>query len=63
MKNAIIRSEAKKKGVFLWEVADHLGIRDNQLSVKLRHQLSDDETKMLLSIINAIGEAKTNDES
>ncbi len=53
-KNADIKSLAKSKGVYLYEVAKKLGIRDTKLSVLLREELSDKEKQTLTDIINAV---------
>ena len=43
MKNTDIRSEIKTAGLYLWQIADALGINDGNFSRKLRHELSDEE--------------------
>ena len=49
--NEDIRAAAKASGVRLWQVAERLGIRDNNLSRKLRHELPDSEKIQVLQII------------
>lgn len=57
MENIDIRKAAKAKGVFLWEIAEHVGIAEFTLSRKLRRELSQAEKENLLHVINVI-EAK-----
>ena len=59
--NYLIRNEAKKSGVKLWQIADKLGCTDSTFSRKLSKEFSADETKKILSIINQIKEDKQND--
>ncbi len=58
MVNQEIRTAAKENGVRLWEVADALGINDGNLSRKLRHELSAEEQKQIISIIADIAERR-----
>ncbi len=51
MNNIEIRTEAKKKGVKLWQIADKLGITDATFSRKLRHELVLEEKTRILGII------------
>lgn len=60
-KNADIKSLAKSKGVYLYEVAKKLGIRDTKLSVMLRDELSDNEKKTLADVINAVALEKADE--
>ena len=59
MKNQIIRSAAADHGVFLWEVADVLGITDSSFSRRLRHELPEEETSRILSIIKSIDKERS----
>jgi predicted XRE-type DNA-binding protein len=52
--NAIIRKEARKKGVHQWEIAERLGMNEQCFSRKLRHELSDEEREKVLIAINEI---------
>lgn len=51
MKNTDIRSEIKSAGLYLWQIADELGINDGNFSRKLRHELSDEEKERIRMII------------
>ena len=51
MRNKDIREAAKAAGVFLWQIAERLGIQDSNLSRKLRAELPDSEKVNLLRII------------
>ena len=50
MKNRDIRNAAAGNGVFLWQVADVLGIADSSFSRKLRNELSAEEKQKILAI-------------
>lgn len=50
-KNNDIRQAAKKSGVFLYQIADELGIQDSCFSRKLRKELPDAEKELILLII------------
>lgn len=52
--NLDIRAAAKSAGVMLWEIADKLGITDNNFSRKLRHELPQAEKERIFSIIEEI---------
>ena len=54
MKNIDIREAAKESGVCLWQIADVLGMADNNFSRKLRKELSDGEKSKIKSIIKTI---------
>ena len=54
MKNEEIRAAAKKARVYLWEVAEALGVRDNELSRRLRNELPQEDKKKILEIIEDI---------
>lgn len=56
--NKEIKTRAKEKGVFLWEVADKLGMIDTSFSRKLRHELPANEKNRILKIIDEISECK-----
>lgn len=53
-KNLAIKSEARKKGVHLWEIAERIGITDSTFSKRLRRELSDSEQENVLEIIEQI---------
>ena len=52
--NDQIRKEAKRKGVYLWQIADRIGLADCNFSRKLRHELPQEERKRIMQIINEI---------
>lgn len=56
--NIEIREAAKRNGVFLWQVAEHIGVNDGNLSRKLRHELPADEKEQVLNIIHQIAAEK-----
>lgn len=49
--NADIRSAVRRNGLFLWQIADKLGINDGNFSRKLRHELPDEEKQKIFAII------------
>lgn len=51
MKNQDIRQEVKSAGLFLWQIAEVLGVTDSNFSRKLRHELSDREKVKIREII------------
>lgn len=64
MKNNMrIREEAKRKGVFLWQIATALGVNDGNFSRKLRHELPEKETEKILGIIAQLVEEMKNNEA
>ena len=48
MKNLLIRQEAKRSGVALWEVAEALGIADSTLYRQLRREFPEEKQKKAL---------------
>ena len=56
--NIEIRKSVKDNGLYLWQVADFLGICDGTLSRKLRKELSDDEKQ---EIFHAVAHLKANE--
>ena len=54
--NQKIRKAAKEKGITLWRIAEKLGINDGNFSRKMRHELSKEETKHILNIIDELAE-------
>lgn len=51
MLNQDIRTAAKESGVFLWQIAEKLGINDGNLSRKLRRELPPQERERIMQII------------
>lgn len=49
--NKDIREAAASAGVFLWQVAEAIGVTDGTFSRKLRRELSDDDKAVILQII------------
>jgi len=60
-KNIEIKTAAKQKGVFYYEIADRLGIVDSALSRKLRRELSAEEKQRIFSLIDEIAAEKEKD--
>lgn len=58
MANLRIKEYAKKKKICLWEIAKELGINDGNFSRKLRKELSKEETKKIISIIDELSKKK-----
>lgn len=56
--NEHIKSHAKDRGVKLWEVAYRYGITDATFSRKLRRELSTEEQKKILKIIDELAKEK-----
>ena len=56
--NESIRSHAKGSGVFLWELADSLGISAETLHRRLRHELPESEKIRIIEIIDQISKTK-----
>lgn len=54
MQNQDIRRAAAGNGVFLWQVADVMGIADSSLSRKMRRELPADEKRMIFRIIEEL---------
>lgn len=51
MRNLDIRKAAKEANIYLWQIAEALGINDGNFSRKLRRELSDDEKRKIFAII------------
>lgn len=58
MNNLLIRQEAKRFGVALWEVAEALGVADSTLYRQLRRELPEEKRKEALTAIRAIAAKK-----
>ena len=52
--NRKVRETARSSGVRLWQIADHLGVSEAWMTRKLRHQLSPEDEKRILDIIDSI---------
>lgn len=55
-KNLDIRQEAKNAGVFIWEIAEGLGMHDTNFCRRLRHELPDKEKARIREIIREVAE-------
>lgn len=49
--NQIIREKAKSAGVYLWQIADRLGMADTYFSRLLRKELPEDKQAQIMQII------------
>lgn len=58
--NLDIRAKAKGAGVKLWELADHFGISEPTVTLKLRHELPQSEKQRIFSAIEEIAKEKEN---
>ena len=56
--NKDIKDYAKKMNVYLWEVADKLGLQDTNFSKLLRHPLTDEKSQEIIKIIDSIAESR-----
>ena len=54
MANHDIKQAAKKAGVALWRVAEVLGIGENTMTRRLRHELPAEEKTRILEIIEEL---------
>ncbi len=58
--NMDIKIRAKQNGVYLWEIANELGIIDSNFSRKLRKELPTAEKEAIFKIIDDIADKKEN---
>lgn len=58
MRNNDIRQAAKQAGIYLWQIADNLGINDGNLSRRLRKELTKEEKEKILEIIEDLAKKK-----
>ena len=54
MANQIIRDELREQKVYQWELAKALGISESTMVRKMRIEMSDEETRELLALIDSI---------
>lgn len=54
--NKDIRTAARENGVFLYLIAERLGIQESYLCKKMRHELSANEKKKVMEIIKKLSE-------
>lgn len=62
MENANIRNEAKNNGVYLWEIAERIGIPETSFCRKLRRELPSEQQEHILREIHRIAEYKREQE-
>lgn len=58
MYNADIRAEAKAKGVFLYDIAEKLGISEPTMTRRMRRELSEPQKAEMRNIIAEISKAR-----
>ena len=58
MANQIIRDELREQKVYQWELAKALGISESTMVRKMRIEMSDEETRELLALIDSIALGK-----
>ena len=56
--NSDIRTKAKEKRVYLWEIAEKLEISEPTITRKLRRELSCEEKEQIFAIIEEIAAEK-----
>lgn len=56
--NTDIRQAANASGVYLWEIAEALGVTDGTFSRKLRRELDESEKKRIFKIIRDVSKRK-----
>ena len=54
MANEIIRSEATKRRVAHWKIAERYGVSEGHFCRLLRHELPDEEREKVLTIIKEL---------
>ncbi len=62
MTNEIIRKKAKKEKVAMWRIAERLNINESVLSRRMRHELSEEDTKQILKVIDEIAAGRQSDD-
>lgn len=63
MKNLQIRQCAKANGVFLYEIAESLGVSEATICRKLRRELQENEKEQLLKRIEEISARKSREKT
>lgn len=58
MNNQKIRDYAKKRNVYLWEIAKELNISEPSITRKFRTQLNKDESQKITKIIDELSKKK-----
>lgn len=59
--NADIRAELKAKSIPVYAIADVLGVHENTVFRRLRHELSEQEKQKFIRIIDGLSVKNTND--
>lgn len=54
MQNSDIRTAAAKAGVWLWQIAERLGMTDSNFSRKLRRELAQNEKEKIFGVIDEL---------
>lgn len=54
MTGAEVKQLSKENGIFLWQIAEKLGINDGNFSRKLRKPLSDADTEKVLDAVEQL---------
>ena len=60
-RNTTIKEYAKINGVYLWEVAEAMGMQDSNFSKLLRHPLSPEKENKICAIIDQIAAERKDD--
>lgn len=58
MANELIRIAAAKSGVRFWQIAEKMNMQDYSLSRKMRHELPEEQKKMILKIIDTLAKGE-----
>ena len=53
MANKRIKDEMKRSGVYTWQLADALGVSENTLYRRMRHELPQMEQDRIISLIKS----------
>lgn len=56
MKNTDVRNYAKSKAVFLWQIAQEMGISDPTMTRRLRTELPEQDKQRFFCIIDKIAQ-------
>ena len=59
MANDKVKAFAKEKKVYLWRVAEYMGIQDSALSRKLRKELPPEEKQKILEAIESLAKGES----
>ena len=56
--NRDIRKLAEENNIYLWQIANEIGILDTNFSKKLRSELPENEKKRIIKIIKKLAERR-----